>query len=212
MILKSKFSTAVVSWILCFAFIAYLSLTSHPLNTKENLFRGTIGCLGYLLVQGLNSSTRLPFYSIGKIPQMLRGIQFFYICLLIVILTSNHKDAMYIISIFSAKPSEEDLEAHYTPISDCTLSYTHFFRTFNIYFVAHFFGWIFHGLILRDLLILHSWSFLTEFIGTLRFKVENTPWKSGCPSIPSAGGTVWSLMFFFRTSPGCLLLVISSRR
>jgi len=44
-------------------------------------------------------------------------------------------------------------------------------RTINIYFVAHLLGWIIHGLLIRDLAVLHCWSLLTEFVGKIKKKL-----------------------------------------
>jgi len=77
---------------------------------KENLYYGTLCCLFVMTVYGLNSGTRAPFHSIGKIPQMIRGLHMVYLCILILIVVANYEDAREIVSIFNTKPSEETLK------------------------------------------------------------------------------------------------------
>ena len=113
---------------------------------------------------GLNTSKRLPFTTIGFVPQMLRGIHMTYIAVLVLVLCSSYNIGREIIFIFDTPPTQEKLEKLFTPIEKCELNKTNFYSAFNIYFASHFFGWIIHGLILRDFAILHTWSVLTEIV------------------------------------------------
>ena len=105
----SKFRVGVLSWLVCFGACFYLAMTSHQNTTEINLFRSTLACILVLACFGLNASDRTPFVTIGKIPQMVRGLHMVYVCLLIVIVCSNYDVARYIVSLFEKHPTEEQL-------------------------------------------------------------------------------------------------------
>lgn len=162
----SKLMFGTLSWVFNFGIICYFSFTSEERTTRDNQFIATFMIMMVISTIGLNTAERLPFTTIGKIPQMLRGIHITYICILIMIVTSKYEDARDIYLIFDKPPTEATLKKQFSRIEDCSFKLDHFFRTFNYYYLAHFFGWIVHGLILRDFALLHSWSLLTEVTGS----------------------------------------------
>jgi hypothetical protein len=92
------------------AAVIWSATVAKNYNMKENLFRGSILCILFLALIGLNSAKRQPYTTAGTAPQFVRGLIMFYVCVLILILSSNYEDARDIVSIFEAKPSQKVLD------------------------------------------------------------------------------------------------------
>lgn len=101
---------AYSSWFLIIGLVIYSAYIAQFHNFKENLFRGCMICILFLAAVGFNSAKRQPFTTAGTAPQMMRGIIMFYCCALIMILSNNYEDARDIISVFEAKPSQDELD------------------------------------------------------------------------------------------------------
>ena len=99
----------MVSGVVTCLTILYCAYSTEENNIRGNLFRASMACIVALTAFGINSSIRPPFTTIGKIPQLLRGVHMVYLCILIIMSCLNWSEARFLYSVFEDHPTEEAL-------------------------------------------------------------------------------------------------------
>jgi phosphatidylserine synthase 2 len=141
--------SVVVGGLIYFAF----SSEYRSVDTMFNIRLGLGVAVGFVIALGLMVFPSGPF--IRPHPVFWRGAYGLAVCyavFLIVLLFQTKADARKMMTIFGDDLNQPLVERSYA--ADCTLSWTNVWeQSMDRFVLAHFFGWIFKALIIRDVKI-----------------------------------------------------------
>lgn len=164
-------------------FLGYFAFTR---DDSDSVLNQRHGLFGLIIVFIFTCGVQLPdsgflFRPHPAFWRMLQGMAFCYLTFLIFLLFQNIDDSRQLLSFFDSKlgtPLPEKFYAGdcrvFTPENPDSLVYNVKDCVFDMYIVAHAFGWWFKMIIIRDMRLCWFLSILFEFLEiTLKYQLPN---------------------------------------
>lgn len=148
------------------ALFLYFAFTTEKREPNQNLYNILLISFTFLTMIGLSERKKQPYET--WLPSIMKGFTVTYAIFLIAICQQNYPQAKFTWNILEPAVSLENSKKSFsTWQTNCDLSWVNFNNKLDRYSASHFFGWIFHALLIRDYWTMHFWSILTELVELL---------------------------------------------
>lgn len=157
---------------LSFGLVFYFALDMNP-NTEKNIKNGLLAIGFFIIMEGYLKSDKGPFPEHKAFWRSLYRACVCYLAGLIFLAYQNQNDARQFLKYLYPSLGQPVSKDMHTYDDNCEIELDNILDNFDHYYLCHLIMWFLVTFVVRNRIVLHTWSILDEIIGNSA--------SAGCP-------------------------------